>query len=427
MVPLKGDAYNLLGDHFHPILATLAPLYWIWDDARVLLLAQAALVAASIPVIAGLFRRHFKGVLPILLTVCYALSWPIQRMIDFDFHEVAFAIPLLAVALDGLDRRDDRRLIGAGLLLLLVREDMGMVLAVIGLVRLLQPGRRWVGGMLSVVGVVTFVFVTRVVIPHFASNGQFAYWSYDALGPDALSSIKFIVMHPLKTLEIFVTPLVKAKTLVYLFGPLLCLPLLSPIVLASLPLLAGRFLSSRSNLWTTDFHYSAPIMVILVFASVDAIGRIGRWWGGRTQHAVAIALAVAMTATPVVDLAIQGGNYPFIRLAWPAWRIEPHMRDQRAVTQWLPPDTCVEADDRIAVHLTHRNRVTLPTLSKREADFVVLDASQEDPGFQLPTPQELERRVAAEGYQLVLVRGELTVWQRPGYSGPSSACSPDAP
>src|SRR6266567_1470931 len=38
---------NLLGDHFHPILMAVAPLYWIWDDARVLLVVQAALLAAA--------------------------------------------------------------------------------------------------------------------------------------------------------------------------------------------------------------------------------------------------------------------------------------------------------------------------------------------------------------------------------------------
>src|SRR5256885_1262386 len=42
---------NLLGDHFHPALMALAPAYWIWDDARVLLVAQALLLAAaSLPI-----------------------------------------------------------------------------------------------------------------------------------------------------------------------------------------------------------------------------------------------------------------------------------------------------------------------------------------------------------------------------------------
>src|SRR3989442_9904220 len=42
---------NLLGDHFHPILIAIAPLYWIWDDVRVLLIVQAVLLAiAGIPI-----------------------------------------------------------------------------------------------------------------------------------------------------------------------------------------------------------------------------------------------------------------------------------------------------------------------------------------------------------------------------------------
>jgi uncharacterized membrane protein len=44
---IKGTA-NLLGDHFQPILILLAPLFWVWADARTLLIAQAVLVAASI-------------------------------------------------------------------------------------------------------------------------------------------------------------------------------------------------------------------------------------------------------------------------------------------------------------------------------------------------------------------------------------------
>ena len=46
--PLKGIDFNLLGDHFHPILILITPLYWIWDDPRVLLIVQSVLMAASI-------------------------------------------------------------------------------------------------------------------------------------------------------------------------------------------------------------------------------------------------------------------------------------------------------------------------------------------------------------------------------------------
>ena len=62
-------------------------------------------------------------------------------MIDFDFHEVAFGVPLIALAIDALDRRADRSLLIYCGLLLLVREDMGALLVMLGIIRLLAGWR----------------------------------------------------------------------------------------------------------------------------------------------------------------------------------------------------------------------------------------------------------------------------------------------
>src|SRR5439155_22181161 len=66
---------NLLGDHFHPILIAIAPLYWIWDDVRVLLIAQAVLIAAGgVPIF--WWARRQLGVLPaIVFEIAYLAFW----------------------------------------------------------------------------------------------------------------------------------------------------------------------------------------------------------------------------------------------------------------------------------------------------------------------------------------------------------------
>ena len=68
---------NLLGDHFHPILIALAPLYWLWDDPRVLLVAQAILLAlASLPIY--LWARRELGEVPALLfQAAYLAFWAV--------------------------------------------------------------------------------------------------------------------------------------------------------------------------------------------------------------------------------------------------------------------------------------------------------------------------------------------------------------
>ena len=102
-----GPNFPILGNHFSPIDAALAPLYWIHDGPQTLLVAQAVLFALAIPPLWVFTRRTFGGgpkatVAVYLVSVAYALSWPVASALAFDFHEVAFVPLLTAVALERL-------------------------------------------------------------------------------------------------------------------------------------------------------------------------------------------------------------------------------------------------------------------------------------------------------------------------------------
>jgi uncharacterized membrane protein len=421
LVALKGADYNILGDHFHPILVVLAPLYWVWDDPRVLLIAQALLVAASIPIIYSFAQRHRlnRGVAS-AISVAYAIGWPLQGMLDFDFHEIAFAVPLLACAVDALDRRDDRRLLICAALLVLTREDLGLVVVVLGALRFARAPRR-TGLILGVLGFVGFVFATSFVLPHFAPHGKFAYWSYDALGPNLASGVRTLVLHPVRAANVFFTPSVKTRTLAWLFLPLLLLPLRSPYVVLSVPLLAERFFSSRPNLWTTEFHYSSVLWPILVLAAIDGAGRL-------RLHKLRLAwpaVATALVAIQLVGTVQNSAQWPLQRLfTGEAFFFGTRMRDQQAVVARIEAGTCADVDDRLAPHLTHSNLVSLPTVLHRRADYIALDLAQASVGFELPAPDSVLAEALADGYVSVLRRGDVVLLQRPDFSGPTEACRP---
>lgn len=429
LVALKGPHYNILGDHFHPILVLAAPLYWLWDDPRTLLLLQAALLAASIPIVYFFALRRMPDRWALILAAAYALSWPLAGVLDYDFHEIAFGVPLLALAVDALDRgrdpaasrRADLTLAAACVALLLVREDLGAVVLVVGLLRAWRRPRP-LGLTLAATGAATFLIVTKLIIPAFANSGQFAYWTFDSLGPDLPSAVAHLVAHPLDSARIFFTPKVKLQTLAFLLLPLGLLPLGSAYALIALPLLAERFFNSRDLVWSTFYHYNAPIWIVFFLAMIDAGGRLGIWARPRPRAAT----AAGVLAVQVAIIAVQAPVPP----AWHyllngnAWRLDARIAAQNAALAQIPPNTCVAADDRIAVHLTKSNRVTLPGIAGPRPDYVVLDLAEPHPGLGLRfTLVELARARAA-GYRTVWAQEGVRILQAPQVTPGRPECRP---
>ena len=100
------------------------------------------------------------------------------------------------------------------------------------------------------------------------------------------------------------------------------------------------------------------------------------------------------------------------------------MRDQAALIRAVPPNTCVEADDRLAAQLTHTNLVTLPTLLGRAPDFIALDLSETAVGGDLPSPAATRQSALAKGYRPIFERGSLVLLASPNFSGQTASCRP---
>jgi uncharacterized membrane protein len=287
-----GPHFSELGDHWSPILAALAPLYWIYSGPQTLLVAQAVLFALAIPPLWVFTWRAFGGgkggsgarkavVAAYLVSVAYALSWPIASALAFDFHEVAFAPVLIAVALERLQAGRLRTALFALAALLLVKEDMGLLVAGLGIYLAVARPRvvrrqLLVACILIVGGLLDTVIATYVLIPAFGGRSDY-YWAYTALGANGQQAIGHLVTHPISSLKLLITPRVKLVTMLWLFGAFCFLPLRSPIAFATIPLLLERMMANLfGNWWVTSYQYNAFLVIILACAAVDGAARLDR-------------------------------------------------------------------------------------------------------------------------------------------------------
>jgi uncharacterized membrane protein len=294
-----GDAGKLeWTDHFSPILVLLAPLYWISNSAFNLLLAQAALfAAAAFPVFA--FARRRLGTLAAQLVVCvYLLSWPLQSALAFDFHEAAFAPLLIALMIERADVRRWRQTAVAAGLLLLVKEDMGLVVAMLG-VWIMIRGYRRAGAYFTAAGLAAMALIIEVVMP-LEGGSSMRNWQYGQLGATPGKAAVHLLGHPTLFVTELIDPHVKVTTALWLLLPVLFLCLRSWLVLLALPMLAERYFADITFYWVRDYHYNSFLASILVLAAVDGASRF-RWPKLRLGWAVA-ALAVSVAILPQFPL-----------------------------------------------------------------------------------------------------------------------------
>ena len=439
----EGTHFLLLADHWSPILALFAPLYWIHDGPATLLVAQGVLFALAIPPLWAYTRRQLGPGAAYFVCVAYALSLPVMEAVIFDFHEVAFVPVLTAVMVERFDAGRRWHAILAAVALLLVKEDMGLLVAGFGCYLLLTR-RRWTGLAFVAGGLAATWAATHLLIPAFGGSATF-YWAYDQFGSNLGSALIGVITHPLHALRVFFTPWVKTRTMIGLLATFGFLPLASPMLVAVLPLLAERMLASGYPLWwQAKFQYDAFVVMMLCCAAVDGAARLQRRWPERWDKLLtyparrpswlrrggaawrpATLWAAAICAAALVYLP----SSPFGSLLHPGfYGTNARIRAAAAAIAHVPAGVEVEASNNIGPRLSGRDTVLLLDGTPRWAPWVVGDTLGLD--FPFCTPRQQAQELAylrAHGYSQVFADDGYVVLYRPADSRTAQALAHPQP
>jgi len=357
IVDVRGAGFNLLGDHFQVIVALIAPFFRVFPSVDTLLVAQALLTAVSVfPVTTAATSLLGRGA-GRTIGFAFGFSWGLQQMIDFDFHEIAFAVPLLAFSLSALVRGRTRAAVLWAMPLVFVKEDQGFTVAAIGLLMALAGQRRFgmgrssvsAGLFLAAWGLGWSLLAITVIIPHFNSGHHYIYWD---LGGVVGGSGSPFSATGLATQTFHAWP-VKLETVVMLVLPTAFIALGSPVALIVLPSLALRFLATNAFYWETNWHYNATAMPILFIAAAEVMARwrglpvagapgdagdVGALW--TSTRLAAARHGAAMMAAITVALAFQ---FP-INGIWHAstYQMSPHVAADNAAMAQVPDGATVQ-------------------------------------------------------------------------------------
>ncbi len=359
---------NLLGDHFHPILMTLAPFMWLWNSAGVLLVAQAVLLAAAAIPIYLWAERELGPAAAFAFTVAYLAFWGVLAGVIYDFHHVVFAVPAMSLALYATLTKNNLLLLPAVLVAMLTREDVTLTLMALG-VYILVVQRRWiVGAALVAVNAAWFALLLGVIIPALGGGVAYRHWTYDALGPTPLSALANVVRGPLTALKLLFTPAEKIRVWAGSFIAFALLPLASPILIVAIPSFLERFWSGSANFWSFHYQYSMLPAPILAFAAIDTCVALRRLLHGRIPALPALAMPIAAAASGLVL------TFAFIRpfAEVSSYPSAAHAAEIQSCLDMIPPDASVTASNALVPHLSHRAAIYEISMQP-DADYVAID------------------------------------------------------
>ncbi len=169
----------ILGDHLTLTLPLLVPLYWLWSDARMLLVFQAFWLSFSSLAVYRIALLRLTTLTrsrlvcqwgSLAISIVYGLFSGIQYAVFFDFHPVIIGVGLLPWIGYLLETKRIRLLWIAVALLLLTQENMGIALAGLGLIYVFQKQYRKIA-TLFIFGGLLSSFAAMKIVGYFSPIG----------------------------------------------------------------------------------------------------------------------------------------------------------------------------------------------------------------------------------------------------------------
>lgn len=300
---MSGREITRLAVHVEPFLVFLAPLWRVWGSPMMLVAVEALVVSTGALPVFWLARKHVGSDRAAAHFALAYLLFPATQFNAFEpasgFHAVSLAVPFILFAIWFLD--EDRLVLFAvfALLAASTEEQIPAAVGCLGIWYAVRRGRRLIGLTTFCLGVAASLVNFLVVIPHFSPSGTNPFVGrYRQVGSTPTGMLHKVLSDP----GAFVHAAATTYKLVWLL--LLLLPFLGfwvrepLLLLGAAPQLVIDLLSSKPEMTSLAFHYTAGIVPFVVAASIFGVGRL-RGDPGRLSLYVLAAVASTAAYSPL--------------------------------------------------------------------------------------------------------------------------------
>ena len=389
-------SYHRLGQHFPPALLLWHPIYALFQSPVTLLVLQISIITLSGLILYRLARHHLDQQKSTLITLGFYCANTVIGPSLANFHDLC-QVPLFTFSLFlAFEKRWRWAYWIFAVLLLLVREDTGVILFSIGTYWIVSRRAIRLGIGTCILAAAYVLMLTNLVMPLFSEDisrrfmiEQFAPY-VDGDEATTLDVIWGLLTHPGQLIRDIISPI--DRTLKYLLAhwlPFALIPAISPSawMLNAFPLLK-LFIRDDSTALAVNLRYALTVVPGFCYGTI-------LWWSAHPQAfnrwvrrvwigCLSLAVIFTLTSNPnralsfVVPDSVQPRVYISPMRQW------QHVGVIRSLMAQIPDDASVSTTTHIAPHLSSRREIVrLPKVRlindlKEEilVDYILVDLWQ---------------------------------------------------
>ena len=393
--------------HFEPILFPISLLYYILPGPNTLVILQTLVVASGAFPAFWLARLRLRSNLAAVPFALLYLLYPVQQQATiFEFHAVTLTAALLLFTIYFMYTRRTVWLFVFAILSMACKEELPAVIALFGLWSIIFQ-QRWRSGLGLIVLAFAWLGMALLSYHFFSPTGHPLLASrYTYLGNGPVQIALNFLRHPVSLLKQHVWEIHHRYYLELLLAPAGYLPLFAPWVLVlAVPSIALNLFSSDPNQYVGVFQYSAEIVPILIFATIEAVVFIVwliQWVITRLQeqrqvaqvnnvatatsnatrprgilrwlHPVLLAILIIFALGNAVAQNFTYGSLPFSQgFTWP--QVTAHDKLAQRFVDMIPPSASVSAQSNLVPHISERTNIYMFPYQDDRADYIFLDVT----------------------------------------------------
>lgn len=323
-------------DHIEFIYAVLSPLYWIWNDAKALIIAQSFFIAFSaIPIYLFAIKRNLSKFLALSISLTFLLFYGIQTAIWNDVHSIVFGAAFLPWFIYFLEIKNNRFALISFFLTIICKEDVAFLIFFISLTYFIIQKRK-IEVLFMMISAAYLFSIFFIYYPHFTYGYRFQS-SDGFFGNLSLGN--------------YFNTIDKKQTIIYSMSAFGFLPILAPLYLIPAFADISHYFILGSSVTTAQgifLHYRvtlASLMSIPTIITISKYKKLNKWYTG--IYLIFFALAI----TYQLHLPLT-----YLTKSW-FWKTPPSINSINQAIQILPKDASVVSEVNITPHIDHRKNI----------------------------------------------------------------------